>query len=102
MNESKEKYKILAMVILLGICCFLIYYFHAILRTVGVFTHFFYIPIVLAALWWRKKGLVVAIILAALLIFSNLIFPFIGYVGFNDYFRTIMFIVIAFIVAKFK
>ena len=101
MNESKEKYKILAMVILLGICCFLIYYFHAILRTVGVFTHFFYIPIVLAALWWRKKGLVVAIILAALLIFSNLISPIV-YAHYNDYLRAIMFIVIAFIVAKFK
>jgi len=55
-EEQKEKYKIPVMVALISICCFLTYYFHAILETGRVFTHFFYIPIILAALWWRRKG----------------------------------------------
>lgn len=35
-----------------------------------VFSHFFYIPIILAAVWWKRKGLVVAIFLALLLLAS--------------------------------
>ncbi|MFH0904905.1 MAG: hypothetical protein V1854_06965 [Methanobacteriota archaeon] len=71
MIESKEKYKILVMVILLAIASFLSYYFHAVLRTGIIFTHFFYIPIILAATWWKRKGLIVVIFLAALLILSD-------------------------------
>ncbi|MCZ7397177.1 MAG: hypothetical protein O8C59_01540 [Candidatus Methanoperedens sp.] len=72
MSELKEKYKILIMVILLAIASFLTYYFLAALRIANVFTHFFYIPIVLAALWWKRKGMVVAIFLVALLLLSNI------------------------------
>ena len=96
--EQKEKYKIIVMAILLAGACIITYYFHAILDYGRVFTHFFYIPIILAALWWRRKGLVVAIFLAALLIFSN-IFVRAEVVIANDYLRAIMFIVIAFVVA---
>lgn len=98
MLEQKEKYKIIVMLILLAGACFLTYYFHAILETGMVFTHFFYIPVILAALWWRRKGLVVAVFLAALLILSN-IFVRAGMVTANDYLRAFMFIVIAFVVA---
>ncbi|MEA1956963.1 MAG: PAS domain S-box protein [Euryarchaeota archaeon] len=98
MLEQKEKYKIIVMLILLAGACLLTYYFHAILETGMVFTHFFYIPVILAALWWRRKGLVVAVFLAALLIFSH-IFVRAGMVTANDYLRAFMFIVIAFVVA---
>jgi len=86
------------MLILLDGDCFLTYYFHAIVETGMVFTHFFYIPVILAALWWRRKGLVVAIFLAALLIFSHN-FVRADMVTANDYLRAFMFIVIAFVVA---
>lgn len=57
MNEQNGKYKIMVMAILLAICCFLTYYFHEVRETDVVFTHFFYIPIILASLWWKRKGL---------------------------------------------
>lgn len=98
MVEQKEKYKIIVITILLAGACVLTYYFHAILDHGRVFTHFFYIPIILAALWWRRKGLVVAIFLAALIIFSH-IFVRAEVVTANDYLRALMFIVIAFVVA---
>ena len=98
MVEQKEKYKILIMAILLAGACFLTYYFHGILENGRVFTHFFYVPVILAALWWRRKGLLVAIFLAALLIFSH-IFVRAPPVTANDYLRALMFMVIAFIVA---
>jgi PAS domain-containing protein len=49
-------------------------------------------------LWWRRKGLVVAVFLAAFLIFSH-VFVREAVVTANDYFRALMFIAIAFVVA---
>lgn len=96
--EQGERYKILTMTALLVICCALTYYFHAILKMGTVFTHLFYVPIILAALWWRRTGLVVAIFLSALLIFSH-IFVRAEVVPADDYLRAIMFILIASAVA---
>ncbi|MGB2727139.1 MAG: PAS domain S-box protein [Halobacteriota archaeon] len=99
MKEQKERDKIIVMAFLFGICCFLTCYFHVRLEIGTVFTHFFYIPIILAALWWKRKGLVVAIFLAALLILSHLTFPREFVQPYNDYFRALMFIGIFFVVA---
>jgi len=86
------------MTALLVFCCALTYYFHAILEMGTVFTHFFYVPIILAALWWRRKGLVVAVFLAVLLISSNILVRA-EVATTDDYLRAIMFILIAFVVA---
>ena len=98
MVDVKEEHKILVMAILVGICCILTLYFHVVLGIGTVFTHFFYIPIILAALWWKRKGLAVAIFLAVLLILSH-IFVRTEVVTANDYLRVLMFIVIAIVVA---
>jgi len=95
---QEEKQKIMAISILLAIACFFTYYFHVILRSEVVFTHFFYIPIILASLWWKRKGLVVAIFLSALLILTHIFFIR-DMATVNDYLRAIMFILIAFVVS---
>lgn len=97
-ERQKEKEKITLIAILLAGSCFLTYYFHEVLETGIVFTHVFYIPIILASLWWRRKGLGVAIFLAVFLIFSH---HFLGdyVVTSNDYLRSLMFVVIGFVVA---
>ena len=33
------------------------YYFHAVLGIAILFTHFSYVPIIFASLWWKRKGL---------------------------------------------
>ncbi|MFV9676914.1 MAG: histidine kinase dimerization/phospho-acceptor domain-containing protein, partial [Methanosarcinales archaeon] len=86
------------MATLLGICCILTLYFHAVRETDVVFTHFFYIPIILASLWWRRKGLVVALFLTALLLFSYF-FVRQEWGTVNDLIRAPMFIVVGLIVA---
>lgn len=97
-QEQKGKYKFIVIAALSGICCFLTYYSHVVLSTEIVFTHFFYIPIILASVWWRRKGLVVAIFLASLLLFSHFL------VGIetniiSDLIRASMFIVVALVSA---
>ncbi len=94
----EEKYKVTVMAIILAGACLLTYYFHVILGTGTVFTHLFYIPIILASFWWGKKGLVVAIFLALFLIYSH-IYLRLGVETANDYFRAIAFIAVGFVVA---
>ena len=69
-TRRNEKYRVPVLAILVGICCLLTYYFHWVLEIEVVFSHFFYIPIILASVWWKRRGLVVAIFLALLLLAS--------------------------------
>jgi hypothetical protein len=89
----KNIYKSGLMGILILVACILSYYYHAILGTGVIFTHLFYIPIILASVWWGKKGILVAFFLAGLILTSHVLFlksvPFV-----DDIIRAIMFIVI--------
>ena len=89
------------MAILLITSCLLTYYFHEVLKTGEIFTHFFYIPIILASLWWKRRGIGVAIFLAAFLILSDLVFRT-NEVTANDYVRSAMFIAVSFIVGQLR
>jgi len=60
-SAGTESFRIAVLAFLLVVCAVLIYYSHFILRTEIVFTHLFYIPIILAGLWWSRKGIVVAV-----------------------------------------
>ena len=95
----QERYKIPVIAVLCGICCYFTYYFHAVLEYGGIFAHFFYVPVILAVLWWGKKGLVVPVFWGAFLILSH-IFIREHYAGIiNDYARACMLIVIGFVCA---
>ncbi|MBU1874376.1 PAS domain-containing protein [bacterium] len=95
---QREKNKILIMTILLASCCFLTYYFHVVLGSGRVFTHFFYIPIILASIWWKRKGLAVAVFLAVWLILSHFFFR-VGGETINDLIRAPMFIAVSLVAA---
>jgi len=98
LKRLEGKYKIVIMAVLLGVACFLSYHFHTVVKIDVPFTHFFYIPIILAALWWKRKGLLVAIFLSVVLILSHLIFtPDVPVV--YDCFRAAAFVTIAFVIA---
>ncbi len=99
MSEPTEKYKIVVVAILLAAAVSLIYYFHAVRGTGVLFTHLFYIPIIFATLWWKRKGLIVPIFLALMLNLSNIYFRG-DVVTYNDQIRSLMFIVIGFIAAE--
>lgn len=87
----KNAYKVAFMIVLLIAAAILTYYNHTAGKVV-VFTHLFYIPIILAAIWWGKKGMLVPIFLAIILVASHSLFlrdaPFT-----DDVIRAVMFIV---------
>ncbi len=99
-TESQgEKYRIWVIAILLSGAYFSMYYFHVVLRTGTIVTHLFYVPIILASIWWKRKGLVVALLSSGFLIYSH-VFLRPDVATHNDYFRAFMFIVAAFVVAE--
>ena len=51
-------------------CSYLAYHFHLVRGQQTVFTHFFYFPILLAGLWWGRKGIGVAVLLSLVLYFT--------------------------------
>lgn len=94
-EKSVFKYWFMAGFIIAGFI--LTFYYHSVLQTGIVFTHLFYIPIVLASICWGKKGLWVALIFGLMLLFSHVIFlkgvPFA-----EDIIRAVMFVVVGGIV----
>lgn len=86
------------MTFLLAFCIFLIYYFHLVVKTSIIFTHFFYIPIILAAIWWKRKGLIVPIFLASALILSDIISVKLGLPLVEDLLRSFMFIIVGIVI----
>jgi PAS domain S-box-containing protein len=98
-ERKTESYKIWVMAILLAGACLLLCYFHVILGIGTVITHIFYIPIVLAAVWWKRKGLLVALFSSGFLTFSH-VFLRPNVATANDYFRAFMFVATAFVVAE--
>ncbi|OEC88480.1 MULTISPECIES: sensor histidine kinase [Methanobacterium] len=95
---QNKKYQIAVIGLLIGFSLFLIYYFHYMLGISVVFTHFFYIPIILAAIWWKKKGLIVPLLLSLALILSHIFSGEISLPVTEDYLRSVMFIFVGVIV----
>jgi|GEM_PF-1378515 len=89
----REPAKILFIASLVILSCLLTIYFHVMENRGTVFSHFFYIPIILSALWWKRRGLAVAFFLASFLLFGHFFLR--DYVvTINDYFRALMFIIV--------
>jgi len=99
LERQGEKCRIWIVTILLAGTCILVCYFHVILRIGTIVTHIFYVPIILAAVWWKRKGLLVALFSSGFLIFSH-VFLRPDVATHNDYVRALMFIVTAFVVAE--
>lgn len=94
-----ELYKLISISILLIISGLLTYYFHVVIGQGVIFTHFFYFPIILAALWWQKKGLLVPVVLSGILLVSYFLSPNLSYPLYEDVFRSIIFLSIGVVVA---
>ncbi len=94
---GREIYKIIVIVSLIGACLLLTYYFHFILKTEIIFTHLFYLPLILAGLWWNRKGIALAGFFAIMLLFSHIISP-LETPLWGDVIRSSMFIVVGTVV----
>ncbi|MFX1426926.1 MAG: ATP-binding protein [Promethearchaeota archaeon] len=98
---KEEKVRILSIIILVLMSCFLIFCFEVILRTTILVAHFFYFPSILSCLWWKKKGLIIPGFLAAVLIVlhSFLYKDFLSPDSINNYLRGSLLIIVGTVVS---
>ena len=96
--DKIELSKITVLGFLLVICLLSIYYFHFVLKTEVVFTHFFYVPIILASLWWSRRGIAVAAFLGLLLLVSHILSSLESLIW-ADVTRASMFLIVGTVVA---
>jgi PAS domain S-box-containing protein len=70
----KKHAKLLTMVGILIGASYISYFFHAMLGQDAIFTHFFYIPVIMAILWWGRRGFTVILFLGIMLLVSHVLF----------------------------
>jgi PAS domain S-box-containing protein len=66
-----QRLKVVISALSLGLCIFAAYYFLVVLKTAIIYTHLFYIPIVIACAWWGRKGILLASIIVTSLLITN-------------------------------
>jgi two-component system NtrC family sensor kinase len=76
-------------------------FFRLLLHTDIVYTHFMYIPIALACMWWGRRGMVVALLLAVLVFSFHLFGIDVGGIW-NDTARIVFFGLVAFFIGSLK
>ena len=84
---ENKKYQVLLVGGLVFLAYVLTYYFQNVLQTGTLYTHFFYVPIILSCMWWKRKGLyITAVLLGILIIGQNIFFQY--RLGLDDYIRA--------------
>jgi len=76
-------------------------YFHRRLETSTIFTHFAYLPIVLACAWWGKRAILLALLLAGILIFLRTPASD-NFAIWEDLFRSSFFLMVAVMVSTLR
>ncbi len=92
-----SRYRILILGALTGISVMLEIVVHGILGIEVVYTHFFYLPIALGAIWYGLRGIAVAAGLAAVYLISTYMIS--GSIGSADLIRSGMFLVVGIVIA---
>ncbi len=88
-------------VALVATAALLTIYFQGFLGIETVFTHFFYIPIILGALWWGRPGMSIAVFLGVILLTGHWFYrP--EYSVYKDLFRSAIFILVSAVVVLLR
>ncbi|MDD1706235.1 MAG: HEAT repeat domain-containing protein [Methanoregulaceae archaeon] len=94
--EKFNDYRIPVLVILIAVSLFLEIFVHWYLGISVVYSHFFYIPVVLAAVWFGKRAVIVALILGVAHLAGT--YYSTGFVDSGAAIRALMFVVIALVI----
>ena len=94
--EGFRDYRMPVLVILVAVSLGLEIFVHWYLGISVVYSHFFYIPVVLAAIWYGKRSVIVALILGIAQLAGT--YYTTGFIDSTSYIRALMFVVIALVI----
>jgi signal transduction histidine kinase len=92
----KRNREIFSLGLILVICVMLAFYAEFILHTTIVYTHFFYIPILIAGVWYQRKAIYIAFFLSIVHIAVTYFSPL--PLSLNELGRVTMFLTVAYVV----
>lgn len=95
-EESYDRFKPIVLSLTVIAVLFISIYVNVVFAIDIVYTHLFYIPIVLASVWYYRKAVFLALFLGGFHIFIN--YMILGYPNYETFLRAVMFCVIAYIV----
>ena len=100
-KHLKDKNKIIITFLFLGVLFILTYLFVFVLKTTVIISHFYYVPVILGCVWWKKKGLLIAFFLGGILLFFPLISgsEIINLTSMDDILRTMFLIIVGLVVS---
>ena len=75
MNSNNPHLKNGIIIILIILCINITFICHFILKIEIIYSHFFYLPIILSGLWWNRKGILTAVFLSMIYLIFHLISP---------------------------
>ena len=94
--KDYRDYQVPVLVVLVAAALFLEVYVHVYLGISVVYSHFFYVPIVLAAIWYGKRSVLVALLLGGALAAGT--YYLTGAIDSGTLIRALMLVVIALII----
>ena len=93
--------RVTTVVLLIAVSVGAAFFFHLYLHTDIVYTHFMYIPIVLACLWWGRRGMTVALLMAVIVSSFHLFGLQLGSIW-NDAARITLFGLVSFFIGSVR
>jgi sigma-B regulation protein RsbU (phosphoserine phosphatase) len=99
-KDTTDYLKFIVLAVLSGIAFFAIYYFKYLHQISIVFTHFFYIPLVLAGLWLGRKAVWLALVFGIVLIMPDFTMGMGGVK--EDLVRVLMFVIVSFVIGVLR
>jgi len=102
MLGNKNFYKNIIISILLFLCIFINIFSHFILRIEILYSHIFYVPIILASMWWNRKGIIVAIFLTIIYLGIQFFAPLSNSYPYplDHIIRGLMFCIVSFVIGE--
>jgi len=97
--SRREWYKITLVGALVAACMFITLWFHFVSDVGYIFPNLYYVPIILACLWWGRKGIILAAFLAAFILISSAVSPGVEPLW-DDLVRAAIFILIAVVIGE--
>lgn len=91
--KVEDRTKLVVIVLLLSVATSVTFYYHIVLQEGGIFTQFFYLPLTLGAIWYRRYALLLVAYLAALLYITDLYMDRMDLLA-DDVLRTAFFLMV--------
>ena len=97
--EGKDRNRKIILALTVSVCIIISYYVSFVFKKEVIYTHFFYIPIILAGIWCYKRAIYIAILLGLAHILTTIAFLGVSALA-SSALRALFFVLVAYVVGE--